>query len=379
MGRYLNYEYPNFPNGYPNSTMTDPLAIQIGSVTSLTLQGPEVSMGMSISNPTSFYQLINGVTDPAPNTPAGQELTYVRLVARQTSSYLDTVKNKYNAGTNMATYPANNSLGDQLKIVARLIKGGCKTRVYMVSTGGFDTHFNQVNSTDKNTGAHAVLLKRVSDAIKGFQDDLKLLSIDDRVVGMTFSEFGRRVKSNGSVGTDHGAGAPVIVFGKKVTGGFLGTTPNLPTTATVNDNVPMQYDFRSLYATLLENWLCVKKDAFQQIMLKSPTDAALQTLPLVNAGDCRIINPNLSGTSLIDNYPNPFVSNTTLRFKSAGGHLSIQVFDTMGRAIALLTDKEWAAGSYTIVWNSGALPAGVYYARLQNGADTHVHTMVKVR
>ncbi|MBC7720615.1 MAG: hypothetical protein H7068_01250, partial [Pedobacter sp.] len=86
-GRYLNDEYPNFPNGYPNSSMGDPLAIQIGSVTSLTLQGPAVSMGMSISNPTSFYSLLNSTQDPAPATPAGKELTFVRQMAQQTQAY----------------------------------------------------------------------------------------------------------------------------------------------------------------------------------------------------------------------------------------------------------------------------------------------------
>src|SRR5205085_5992565 len=80
-GRYLNTEYPNFPVGYPNATMPDPLAIQIGSVTTLTLQGPTVSMGMSITDPTSFYNLINGIQDPAPNNYMGHELSYIRDVA----------------------------------------------------------------------------------------------------------------------------------------------------------------------------------------------------------------------------------------------------------------------------------------------------------
>ena len=67
-GRYLNVEYPNFPNGYPNQDMPHPLAIQIGSVTSLTLQGPSVNMGMSISDPNSFYNFISGTVDPVPAT-----------------------------------------------------------------------------------------------------------------------------------------------------------------------------------------------------------------------------------------------------------------------------------------------------------------------
>ena len=84
----------------------------------------------------------------------------------------------------------------------------------MVSFGGFDNHSLQTTTTDPTLGTHATLLGRVSDAIKAFQDDLVFLGIEDRVVGMTFSEFGRRIKSNSSVGTDHGAAAPMFVFGK---------------------------------------------------------------------------------------------------------------------------------------------------------------------
>lgn len=112
----------------------------------------------------------------------------------------------------LSGYPAGNSLADQLKIVARLIAGGLKTRIYMVSLGGFDTHSLQVNSTSRETGNHANLLLKVSEGIKAFMADLNLLNANKRVIGMTFSEFGRRIKSNSSVGTDHGAAAPLFVF-----------------------------------------------------------------------------------------------------------------------------------------------------------------------
>ena len=150
-GRYLNVEYPNYPNGYPNSTMPDPLAIQIGSVTSLTCQGPVVNMGMSITDPTSFYNFVNGVQDPAPNTPMGYELSYVREVANQTNQYAQRVKAAAAAVTQQSPYPANNSLADQLKIVARLIKGGLQTRIYMVRYGGFDSHSLQAVATNTTT------------------------------------------------------------------------------------------------------------------------------------------------------------------------------------------------------------------------------------
>ncbi|MFX5793606.1 DUF1501 domain-containing protein, partial [Acinetobacter baumannii] len=85
------------------------------------------------------------------------------------------------------------------------------------------------------------------------QDDLKFLEIENRVVGVTFSEFGRRIKSNASTGTDHGSAAPLFVFGKQVIGNVLGDTPSFGASVTVNDNIPFQYDFRSIYATLLSN------------------------------------------------------------------------------------------------------------------------------
>ena len=378
-GRYLDYEFPNFPNGYPNATMPDPLAIQIGGLTSLTLQGPTRNMGMSITNPTSFYNLIAGTNDYAPNTRAGKELTYVRNINRQTQGYATVIKNAANSVTVQSAYPTGNTLADQLKIVARLIKGGLKTRVYMVSFGGFDTHSIQVN-TDKVTGTHATLLGRVSGAIKAFQDDLKFLGVEDRVLGMTFSEFGRRIKSNSSTGTDHGAAAPLFLFGNQVEAGMLGVNPTIPATALVNDNVPMQYDFRSIYATILEKWFCLDKSVVQSLFPPS-VNAQLQSLPLLKASACTgVTPPPVQITHLqITNFPNPFTSKTTIQFDTTGGHTMIQIFDTLGRLIKVLTDKEYAAGTYRIDFDSDLLPPGLYYARLQNGITQQVRAMMKVR
>lgn len=244
----------------------------------------------------------------------------------------------------------------------------------MVSYGGFDTHSLQVNPNDTTIGTHANLLKNISDAIKAFQDDLKNLGVEERVVGMTFSEFGRRIKSNSSGGTDHGAAAPMILFGKNVTPAVWGNSPALPANATVNDNIPMQYDFRSVYASLLENWLCVKNSDLQTIMLKN-----FQNIPLVNSASCKNVNPNTSGTNLITNYPNPFTSSTTISFKTEGGHTLIQIMDTLGRVLSTPFEQEALPGTYSITFNSDALPSGVYYARLQNGAIQQVRIMMKAK
>lgn len=376
-GRYLGTEYPNYPTGYPNDTMPDPLAVQIGSITSLALQGPSMNMGMSITNPTSFYNLINNVLDTAPDNPMGYELTYVRTIANQTNQYAIRIQGAANLVTQQAAYPTNNSLADQLKIVARLVKGGLKTRIYMVSYGGFDTHASQTDATDTSIGNHANLLKNVSDAIKAFADDCQFLGVQDRVVGMTFSEFGRRIKSNSSMGTDHGAAAPMFLFGKQVIPGVTGNNPTIPGGSTVNDNIPMQYDFRSIYASILEKWFCVPSATLQTILFRN-----FQSLNIINNASCSTTSddPNqAAGEELITNYPNPFTESTTIKFKTKGGHTLVQVIDMLGRVIRTLTDKDYTPGTYNVTFDSGPLPTGVYYARLQNGPTQQVRSMLKVR
>jgi uncharacterized protein (DUF1501 family) len=377
VGRYLNNEFPNFPNGYPTAQMPDPLAIQIGSVASLALQGPSFPMGMTISDPNSFYDFIDNVTDPLPATPWAKELAYIRMIMGQTELYGNVIKAAAARVTSQGSYPGNNDLAQQLRIVARLVKGGLKTRIYMVGTGGFDTHSAQAEAADTSVGTHARLMARVSDAIKCFMDDLKGLGVDDRVVGMTFSEFGRRIKSNGSFGTDHGAAAPVLVFGKHVRGGIIGTNPDIPSGGG-SGNVPYQYDFRSIYASLLKQWFCVKDGDLQTIMLKDFPNIPLCINAACGATGLDDVNRN-DGEQLVINYPNPFVERTSITFKTGGGHTLVQVLDTMGRVLKTLTDKVYTSGTYTVTFDGYGLPLGVYYARFQNGTVQQVRPMLKTR
>jgi uncharacterized protein (DUF1501 family) len=377
-GRYLNTEYPGYPEGYPSTQMPDPLAIQIGSISSLALQGAISNMGISISNPNNFYDFLDGVEDPVPDTRWGKELKYLRMIGRQTEKYTSVIKAAAAKVTVQGDYPSNNDLAKELKIVARLIKGGLKTRIYMVSTGGYDTHSNQVNTGDATTGNHANLLLKLSSAVKAFMDDLKGLGIEDRVVGMTFSEFGRRIRSNDSMGTDHGAAAPLFVFGKNIRPGVVGNNPIIPSSVGFNDNIAFQYDFRSVYASILSQWFCVKSADLQTIMLKN-----FQEIPLCVNSACGttglddVIRGN--DNELIVNYPNPFVESTNITFRTKGGHTLLQIIDPLGRVIRTLTDKNYVAGTYTLGFESTGLPLGVYYARLQNGSLQQVRAMLKTR
>ncbi|MBL7726483.1 MAG: DUF1501 domain-containing protein, partial [Dinghuibacter sp.] len=217
MGRYLTEEFPGYPDDYPSAAMPDPLAVQISDFPTLTVQGNPFSMGLAITDPRNVYDFVNPFTDyPLNSTAANKELRYLRVVADKTKIYSDRIRAAYLSNNNLAAYPADNYLAEQLKIVARLIKGGLKTRVYTVSMGGFDTHKKQVNAGDTTTGNHAQLLKMLSTAMVAFQNDLQQMQVDSRVLSMTVSEFGRRIKSNASLGTDHGSSAPLMLMGKYV-------------------------------------------------------------------------------------------------------------------------------------------------------------------
>ena len=272
LGRELDTQYPGFPTAFPNTDMPDPLAIQIGSTLPFSLQGPAINMGYNVTNPSALLNIINGITDPAPNNDYGRELSFLRLMKDQSNAYRNVIQNAYNTPQSQsATYPTPNSLADQLKIVAKLINGGLKTPIYIVNqSGSYDTHVAQVNTVDKTTGSQANLFSALSQAIGAFQTDLGLMGKENLVTGMTYSEFGRRIISNASIGTDHGAAAPVMFFGAAlntnpaaVAGsansipGMIGVSPNIPLNATVNDQVPMQYDFRQLYASIMQDWLCL--------------------------------------------------------------------------------------------------------------------------
>jgi uncharacterized protein (DUF1501 family) len=271
-GRYLNDLFPGFPSKYPNEAMPDPLAIQVGSVVASAFQGPAFTMGVAISNPTNFYNLVEDRSDVTNDSRWGQQLAYLEEVSQKTDQYASVIKKAALAVTRQSDKypsPGKNQLADQLKIVARLIAGGLRTKVYLVSTGSFDTHARQAEADDTTTGTHAQLLRSVSEAVGAFMADLKGLNVADRVLGMTFSEFGRRIKSNASGGTDHGVAAPVIYFGNAVKSGIIGTNPALPANATVNDNIAMQHDFRSVYATVLQQWLNLPETDVQRVLMGS--------------------------------------------------------------------------------------------------------------
>jgi uncharacterized protein (DUF1501 family) len=153
---------------------------------------------------------------------------------------------------NKAEYPTT-QLARSLKLVAQLIAGGLATRIYYVSQGGYDTHTNQI-------GQHERQLSELGDSVKAFVEDLKAQGNLQRVLVMTFSEFGRRVAENANGGTDHGAAAPMFIVGEKVKAGLHGQYPSLAPADLFEGDLKYNVDFRSVYAGLLEEWLKTKSE-----------------------------------------------------------------------------------------------------------------------
>ncbi len=375
IGRYLGQNYSGYPSGYPNATMPDPLAIQIGTGVSPVLQGPQVSMGMAISDINSFYNIVNGTVDPAPATPAGHELTFIRYISQQTQTYTSVIQTAAsNSSTLSNKYAASgNSLSDQLKIVARLIKGGLQTPVYVVSMGSFDTHSVQTDPVDHTIGTHANLLGQLSTAVDAFYDDLKLMGVDNRVAAMTFSEFGRRIMSNASGGTDHGTSEPVMVFGPGVNPGIIGSSPVIPTNVTVNDNLAMQNDYRSIYASVLSDWFGVSPTVLSNVML-----APYPILPIFRKTAGVEETTQQGSTELLGQcYPNPVRGGATVTFSSTGSApTTIQLFDVSGRLVRTLAQGNYTRGQHQLTIDCGGMAAGTYFYRLTSGGESATRKML---
>ena len=254
-----------------------------------------------------------------------------------------------------------------------MISGGLKSKIYIVNQGGYDTHGRQVESSNETTkGEHADLLKELSEAIHAFQTDLNSMNLQDRVIGMTFSEFGRQIKSNGSLGTDHGTAAPLIVFGDCVNPGFIGTRPEIPTEIEEEEGIPMQFDFRSVYGSILEDWFGASPTHIQEIIYPDYQYIPILSCTLTgNRGYAAI-------TSFAANFPNPFRESTTIRFECQSENVKLSIFDGYGREIHVLSNQFFQAGEHEVIFESHNLPSGNYYFHLLKKSGVVTKNMVKI-
>lgn len=368
LGRYFDAYYPDYPGAYPNEEYPDPFAITIGTTVSETCQGEAGNFSLAISNPENLTQLATPLNNELAAGCYLDKLDFLAQTIHQTNEYGELIQAADTMGSNSSTQYPDDVLAQKLKIVAKLISGGLKTKVYIVSLGGFDTHANQVEDGDTTTGAHAELLRTLSDAIYAFQDDIKNLGLDQRVVGMTYSEFGRQIRSNASFGTDHGTAAPLFVFGSCIQSGVLGDNPEISEEVAAQEGVAMQYDFRSVYGSVLTDWFEVDAQIVEDVLL-----GEFQKLPIIKSCTTTTSTENYTTTNIkLNTFPNPFDNVAIVEFESKQERVRISVFDAIGSEVQVISDQQFSAGVHQVKLEGHRLPAGTYFIRVQteNGQQT---------
>ncbi|RME93761.1 MAG: DUF1501 domain-containing protein, partial [Bacteroidetes bacterium] len=370
LGRVLEREYPDFLNNPPDV----PPAIQMGSAGNLTFNnsaGFDMSLNITEASQLQRIAQTGQLYDPeaVPACHYGDQLSYLRAVANNTFRYAEVVSEAYDNGSNSVEY-GNYSLAEQLALVARLIRGGLGTRLYMVVHDGFDTHAGQ-------NGNHPRLVQQLADAVRDFHQDLSNAEQGERVLSMTFSEFGRRIEQNASNGTDHGAAAPLFLFGEGLNGnGSLGGLPDLEE-VDENGNLVYQVDFRSLYATVLEQWLCIDSSLVDEVM-----GATFERMPGLGL-DCSAVStfqasrqPAVAlkawfyGGQLFVHYDLP-----------QAGDVEITLYNMLGQPLRSVFRNYQLAGTHQQQFNLADIgwAAGVYICNLRVGANQYSKQISLVR
>lgn len=372
---------------------TFPLAVEIGSnKTSLGFHAKEahgLSLNITGQDPAGFYSVLNGLGGEPPlnipNSDYGKQLDFINNTDTLSNTYAESISNAFNMGQNEASYP-DTDLANQLKTVARLISGDLGSKIYMVRISGFDTHNAQVQGSGEILGKHHSLLSELSDSMESFTNDLERQNLADDVVGLTFSEFGRKARENGNFGTDHGEIAPMFIFGKPVEGGISGTNPNL-TEATSNNNYQIQtvqYDYRQTFTTLLQNFLGADNTIIDATFFNHSANQSFTNLKvddIIKASfdiskNC-ISNSNVS--SNINNrwllYPNPFRDTINISSINMVEIVTLRIYNASGVLLANRTDG-LINGKTSI--NLSHFNNGIYFFEIITPNNKEVHKIIKI-
>ncbi len=341
LGRYLDDCFPDFLTNPPEF----PPAIQIGGAGSILFGGGQDTVedyALNVQSPDQLFEIAQTGRlydlDNLPECTYGEQLGFLRSVANSTFIYASQIKEKFDASQNDVAYTT--SLGQQLALVARLIKGGMKTQFYVVTLDGFDTHADQANN-------HANLMNDLSSAVSSFYEDLKISDLDNKVLSMTFSEFGRRVEQNASQGTDHGTASPTMLFGPALNGnGFIGDNPDLDNLDN-NGNLEFRTDFRQIYATVLENWLCIDSAKVDELLFDNFQRLDLGiTCQSVSTASARV-GERLDHSVFYDHQGRAHIQYSLEMTQ----YIKVEIYNISGQHIKTLQSGRQSASTYTLPVN----------------------------
>ncbi len=362
LGRFIVNKYADFPIGVPDY----PLCIQVGGSVSLAFQTQKGDTAIALLNPTEFFERGKGLSPDEDYLPGSdnfeKEFNFVRSVAEKSDKFGPAIKNAFDSGKNVVK-EYYSDFDKQMGLVARLISGGLKTKMFMLNIGGFDTHVQQQEVGFG--GVHPLLLNTLASGVTKFMTEAIQQGFANRVVGLTVSEFGRRPYENGSRGTDHGAASALFAFGTKVKGGVYGNNPDL-VNFNANGDIVYQYDYRRVYAEVLQTWFgaganesdAILKDHIVPLpILYPPESSGISEMPIA---------PDSDGSFTVA--PNPTTAIPSARFELRNiATVEIAVYSIIGKRISIAFSGELAAGNHSIPLVSD-LAAGNYVCEIAIGA-----------
>ncbi len=359
IGRFLKDKHPAY-KGLPFGDFLDPLGIILGNTPDTgfhTLDEHDMEINLSGQDPAGFFNVLSSLSGQPitefPNSNHGEMLRHIALVDKSTQVYSERIQDVFNVGTNTVNYTNEDNeiydLSNQLRTIAKFISGGSTTKVYMARIGGWDTHVNQLNK-------QSALLKELGFSLEKFQLDLQQLNVDHKVITTVFSEFSRKLLENGNEGTDHGTLSSMFVIGSNVNtdhsesstyegndylvdqgifginqdlANYLGGAAAGPGEGGAANPTQLQHDYRSVFASILRDWLGASSDSIQASFPSTDASILNRNLPII-------------GTSSVVDSTCPYVQIT-----AATINLSIKVFleGFYDSATGLMTNNLNQAGS----------------------------------
>ncbi len=375
MGRYLDSQFPSYPPDYPNAEFPDPFALTIGSIVSETCQGFAGNFSMALADPNNVAELATPTNNELASGCGAGQLDFLVNAIEKANEYGDRIREAYELGSNATTmYSDVDRLHAQLRTVARLIAGGLQSKVYVVSLGGFDTHANQTEEGSSTTGIHSNLLASLGSAIEAFQDDLTQLGLAERVIGMTYSEFGRRIRSNASFGTDHGDAAPLFVFGQCVNAGVVGSDPLITTNVDGNTGVEMETDFRDIYGSVLVDWFEADEEEVRVLLHDD-----FKYIPI--AAQCSTpssVNDDVAASIDMKVYPNPTSEHFVVEFEAEASYQRISLLNSLGQELKVVSNRKFETASHKVEVEMSSYPAGNYFVQIVGKQGQAVKKVMKL-
>jgi len=365
IGRYHEDLYPDYLLNPPKT----PPAIQIGSLSNLMFVGEQTGYAFSVANIDQLAQIAEkGTAYDIQNLPLcdyGSQLGFMRSVNNSTYNYASVINEAYSIATNDVPYERNN-ISKQLALIARLIKGNLGTKIYMVTLDGFDTHADQPNK-------HQKLMSNLTKAISDFYNDIAKQNRDKDVVAMTISEFGRRAKENASNGTDHGAASAMLLFGEGLNGnGFVGNHPDL-NDLDKHGNTKYTLDFRDIYASILEKWLCIDSSVVDSALLNSYNRINLG----LKCNGTSVNNPEVDNG--FKHYPIYSGETVFVEFiLQSAMEVEVQLINILGQNIGLVHKERYLSGTHRVNLNPQfkRYTPGQYIYRIFAGGKSYSKSII---